>query len=131
MVNEIINWYKNRKQSFMIFKVDFEKAFDSVSWDFLDRVMVFMGFGCRWRGWIRGCLNSAKASVLINGSPSAEFSLHRGLRQGDTLYPFLFILVIEALHIAGEDAINVGLYRGVQVRSLHISHLLFADDVLF
>ena len=131
MVNEIINWYKKRKQSFMIFKVDFEKAFDSVSWEFLDRVMVFMGFGCRWRGWIRGCLNSAKASVLINGSPSAEFSLHRGLRQGDPLSPFLFILVMEALHVAVEDAINVGLYRGVQVRSLHISHLLFADDVLF
>ncbi|GJZ86688.1 RNA-directed DNA polymerase, eukaryota, reverse transcriptase zinc-binding domain protein [Tanacetum coccineum] len=131
MVNEIINWYKNRKQSLMIFKVDFEKAFDSVSWDFLDRVMAFMGFGCRWRGWIRGCLKSAKASVLINGSPSYEFSLHRGLRQGDPLSPFLFILVMEALHVAVEDAIDVGLYRGVQIRSLHISHLFFADDVLF
>ncbi|GKC60364.1 putative RNA-directed DNA polymerase, eukaryota, reverse transcriptase zinc-binding domain protein [Tanacetum coccineum] len=47
MLNEIINWYKKRKQSLMIFKVDFEKAFDSVSWDFLDRIMGFMGFGCR------------------------------------------------------------------------------------
>ncbi|GKB05296.1 RNA-directed DNA polymerase, eukaryota, reverse transcriptase zinc-binding domain protein [Tanacetum coccineum] len=115
----------------MIFKVDFEKAFDSVSWDFLDRIMGFMGFGCHWRGWIRGCLNSAKASVLINASPSPEFSLHRGLRQGDLLSPFLFLLVIEALHVAVEDAINVGLYHGVQVRSLHISYLLFVNDVLF
>ncbi|GKA62579.1 RNA-directed DNA polymerase, eukaryota [Tanacetum coccineum] len=96
-----------------------------------ERIMGFMGFDCHWRGWIRGCLNSAKASILINGSPSFEFSLHRGLRQGDPLSPFLFILVMEALHVAVEDAINVGLYRGVQVRSLHISHLLFADDVLF
>nr|GEV58872.1 G-type lectin S-receptor-like serine/threonine-protein kinase At1g34300 [Tanacetum cinerariifolium] len=115
MVNEIINLYKKRKQSLMIFKVDFEKAFDSVSWDFLDRIMGFLGFGCRWIGWIGGCLNSAKASVLINGSDSSDFSLHRGLRQGDPLSPFLFILVMEALHVAVEDAINVGLYRGVQI----------------
>nr|GEV62498.1 RNA-directed DNA polymerase, eukaryota, reverse transcriptase zinc-binding domain protein [Tanacetum cinerariifolium] len=96
-----------------------------------DRVMVFMGFGCCWRSWIRGCLISAKASVLINGSHSSEFSLHRGLRQGDPLSPFLFILVMEALHVVVQDAIDAGLYRGVQVRSIHISHLLFADDVLF
>ncbi|GJX88119.1 reverse transcriptase domain-containing protein [Tanacetum coccineum] len=50
---------------------------------------------------------------------------------GEVLSPFLFILLMEALHVAFEDAINVGLYRGVQVRSLHIPHLLFADDILF
>ncbi|GJV75495.1 RNA-directed DNA polymerase, eukaryota [Tanacetum coccineum] len=130
MVNEIIDWYKRKKAKLMILKIDFEKAFDSVSWDFLDQVLQFTGFGHTWRSWIRGCLSSAKASVLVNGSPTAEFDLQRGLRQGDPLSPFLFILVMEGLHVAIEDAINAGLFYGAKLHSLHVSHLFFTDDVL-
>ncbi|GJX27138.1 putative RNA-directed DNA polymerase, eukaryota, reverse transcriptase zinc-binding domain protein [Tanacetum coccineum] len=130
MVNEIIDWYKRKKERLMILKIDFEKAFDSVSWDFLDQVLHFTGFGHTWRSWIRGCLSSAKASVLVNGSPTIEFNLQRGLRQGDPLSPFLFILVMEGLHVAIEDAINARIYTGAKLHSLHVSHLLFADDVL-
>ncbi|GKB52232.1 RNA-directed DNA polymerase, eukaryota, reverse transcriptase zinc-binding domain protein, partial [Tanacetum coccineum] len=60
-----------------------------------------------------------------------EFFENGNIPSGDPLSPFLFILLMEALHVAFEDAINVGLYRGVQVRSLHISHLLFVDAILF
>ncbi|GKD90093.1 RNA-directed DNA polymerase, eukaryota, reverse transcriptase zinc-binding domain protein [Tanacetum coccineum] len=115
----------------MIFKIDFEKAFDSVSWDFLFQVIVFMGFSSKWISWISGCLSSAKTSVLVNGSPTDEFHLHRGLRQGDPLSPFLFIMIMEGLHVAVEDAILAGYFRGVTVGSQNISHLRFADDVLF
>ncbi|GKF15214.1 RNA-directed DNA polymerase, eukaryota, reverse transcriptase zinc-binding domain protein, partial [Tanacetum coccineum] len=114
----------------MVFKIDFEKAFDSVSWDFIFQVLQFMGFGQLWISWIRGCLFSARTSILVNGSPSREFSLHRGLRQGDPLSPFLFILVMEGLSVAIKDAIYVGLLHGARIGSLQISHLLFADDVL-
>ncbi|GKC51518.1 RNA-directed DNA polymerase, eukaryota, reverse transcriptase zinc-binding domain protein [Tanacetum coccineum] len=131
MVNEIVDWFKRKKKSLMIFKIDFEKAFDSVSWDFLFQVMVFMGFSPKWISWISGCLSSAKASVLINGSPTTEFHLGRGLRQGDPLSPFLFIMIMEGLHVAVEDAILAGCFQGVTVGSLNISHLLFADDVVF
>ncbi|GJX44795.1 RNA-directed DNA polymerase, eukaryota, reverse transcriptase zinc-binding domain protein [Tanacetum coccineum] len=130
MANEIIPWYKQKKKNLMIFKIDFTKAFDSVSWDFLDRVMDFMQFGSTWRTWIRGCLFSSKYSVLINGSPTTEFPIRRGLRQGDPLSPFLFILVIEGLHVAIEDAIQAGFFQGAHIDSLHILHLFFADDVL-
>ncbi|GJR03801.1 RNA-directed DNA polymerase, eukaryota, reverse transcriptase zinc-binding domain protein [Tanacetum coccineum] len=82
----------------MIFKVDFEKAFDSVRWDYLDDILKSFGFGDTWRSWISSCLKSAKRSVLVNGSPTSEFQFHKGLKQGDPLSLFLFIMVMESLH---------------------------------
>ncbi|GJT35661.1 RNA-directed DNA polymerase, eukaryota [Tanacetum coccineum] len=78
--------------------------------------------------WIRGCLNHATSSVLVNGSPTNEFYLSRGLRQGDPLSPFLFIIAMEGLHVAIEDAIAAGLYRGITMHTLSLSHFFFADD---
>lgn len=71
----------------------FEKAYDSVSWDFLRFVLEKMGFSFVWRKWISECLSSASVFVLVNGSPTKEFRMGRGHRQGDPLSPFLFLLV--------------------------------------
>nr|GEV16794.1 RNA-directed DNA polymerase, eukaryota [Tanacetum cinerariifolium] len=87
-----------------------EKAFDSVRWDHLDDILGKYSFRIKWRGWIRGCLQSSKASVLVNGSPTDEFSFHRGLRQGDPLSPFLFILVMKSLHVSFQRLINRGMF---------------------
>ncbi|GKA48843.1 RNA-directed DNA polymerase, eukaryota, reverse transcriptase zinc-binding domain protein [Tanacetum coccineum] len=105
MLNEMIDWYKKRKKKMLLFKVDFEKAFDSVSWKYLDFVLYSLGFGVKWRSWIKACLKSSRTSILVNGSPTSEFIVKRGLRQGDTLSPFLFILVMEGLHVAFKDAV--------------------------
>ncbi|GJV66860.1 putative RNA-directed DNA polymerase, eukaryota, reverse transcriptase zinc-binding domain protein, partial [Tanacetum coccineum] len=115
MLSEIIDWYKKRGKKRMVFKVDFEKAYDSVSWKYLDHVLNQFGFGSKWRGWIRECLYSARTSIMVNGSPTAEFSLNRGLRQGDPLSPFLFILIMEGLYIAIEDAVHQQLISGVNI----------------
>ncbi|GJS35690.1 RNA-directed DNA polymerase, eukaryota [Tanacetum coccineum] len=132
ILNELISWCKHKKINAMIFKIDFEKAFDSVRWDYLDDILKSFGFGDKWRSWIAGCLNSAKGSVLINGSPTSEFRFHRGLKQGDPLSPFLFILVMESLHCSFSRVMEVGLYKGISINnSFSISHLFYADDAVF
>lgn len=75
---------------------------------------------------------NARSSILLNGNLTNEFHLHRGLRQGDPLFPFLFVIVMEGLHVAIEDAVATGFFRGVLVGSntLSISHLFYANDAL-
>ncbi|GKF04737.1 RNA-directed DNA polymerase, eukaryota [Tanacetum coccineum] len=107
ILNELFSWCKRNNTKAVIFKVDFEKAFDSVRWDFLDEVLHKFGFGDKWRGWIQGCLSSAMGSILVNGSPTSEFQFYKGLKQGDPLSPFLFILVMESLHFLFENVLNV------------------------
>ena len=115
----------------LIFKVDFENAYDSVSWKYLDFMLNKLGFGLKWWVWIKACLE-ARTSILVNGSPTSEFSLKRGLRQGDPLSPFLFLFVMEGLHIALSDAVSSGLIRGIKfdVSVVHLSHLFYVDDVV-
>ncbi|KAJ0853546.1 putative RNA-directed DNA polymerase [Helianthus annuus] len=117
----------------MLFKVDFEKAFDSISWKFLESTLSQMGFPALWRKWMSGILSSSRTSVLVNGSPSEEFVIERGVRQGDPLSPLLFILAMEALHVATVTANTNGLFKGCKTPNEGplISHLLYADDVLF
>ncbi|GJZ64511.1 RNA-directed DNA polymerase, eukaryota, reverse transcriptase zinc-binding domain protein [Tanacetum coccineum] len=116
----------------MIFKVDFEKAYDSVRWDYLDDVLKSFGFGEKWRGWIQSCLISSKGSVIVNGSPTREFQFHRGLKQGDPLSPFLFILIMESLHISVQRVADAGLFKGISIgSSTNLSHLFYADDAVF
>ncbi|XP_071708054.1 uncharacterized protein [Rutidosis leptorrhynchoides] len=77
--------------------------------------MEFMGFGLKWRNWILTCLKSASISVLVNGSPTNEFKLERGVRQGDPLSPFLFILAAEGLNALTKVAVKRGLFSGVEI----------------
>ncbi|XP_023766991.1 uncharacterized mitochondrial protein AtMg01250-like [Lactuca sativa] len=117
----------------LLFKADFNKAFDTVNWEYLDHVQMQMGFGQRWRGWIQGCLRSSRASILVNGSPTNEFEFGRGIRQGDPLSPFLFIIAMEGLNIAMKEATGKGIFKGKKIpnSALCVSHLFYADDALF
>ncbi|GKA00908.1 RNA-directed DNA polymerase, eukaryota, reverse transcriptase zinc-binding domain protein [Tanacetum coccineum] len=133
ILNECMAWYRKRKKELLVFKVDFEKAFDSLRWDYLDVIMENLGFGFKWRTWIAGCLKNSRTSLLVNGSPTAEFEIFKGLRQGDPLSPFLFILAMEGLHASIRKAVDVGVFKGASIGqgNLVLSHLFYADDAIF
>ncbi|XP_071712402.1 uncharacterized protein [Rutidosis leptorrhynchoides] len=92
-----------------------------------------MGFGEKWINWIEACLKSASISILVNGSPTNEFGIKRGVRQGDPLSPFLFIITAEGLNILAKSAIEKGIFRGIEVceDKVLVSHLQYADDTIF
>jgi hypothetical protein len=116
-------------------KLDIEKAYDHVDWNFLLYLLKGCGFGERWCSWIKHCISSVRFSVLINGSPSGFFGSLRGVRQGDPLSPFLFVLVMEAFSKMISAIYSRGLILGFSVGTrehdrVEVSHLLFADDTL-
>ncbi|XP_071727305.1 uncharacterized mitochondrial protein AtMg01250-like [Rutidosis leptorrhynchoides] len=96
-------------------------------------VMGIMGFGLKWRQWILACLKSASISILVNGSPTLEFNLRRGIRQGDPLSPFFFIIAAEGLNALSKMAVSNNLFSGVEIGKdkVCISHLQYADDTIF
>lgn len=116
----------------MFLKTDMEKAFDRMEWNFILEIMRKLGFPPIWINWIRICIFSPSFSILINGSPFGLFSPARGLRQGNPLSPFLFILGSEVfsrllVHTESQDFL-----KGLKIAKICpiVSHLLFADDLL-
>ncbi|GJY32697.1 RNA-directed DNA polymerase, eukaryota [Tanacetum coccineum] len=132
ILNEVMHWCTVKKKQALIFKVDFEKAYDSVRWDFLDEVLQKFGFGNKWRMWIQSSLRSSRGSILVNGSPTEEFQFYRGLKQGDPLSPFLFILIMESLHLSFQRVVDAGMFTGINLSpSVNLSHMFYADDAVF
>ena len=118
---------------YVAIKTDMSKAYDSVEWGFLKALMEKMGFDQRWIHWVMSCISSVSFQVLINGDAKGSITPSRGLRQGDPLSPFLFILCTEVLISLIQEAERSKKITGMKIaRSCPaVSHLLFADDNLF
>ncbi|GKV28903.1 hypothetical protein SLEP1_g37891 [Rubroshorea leprosula] len=132
VANEVLDEARRKKIKGFCFKVDFEKAYDRVSWAFLDYMLRRMGFNHVWCQWMKECMQSASISILVNGGTTKQFSPSRGLRQGDPLSPFLFLLIVEGLNGLISSAKEKGLLKGWKIGNggIKITHLQFADDMI-
>lgn len=116
----------------MVVKIDLEKAYDRIDWTFLESVLRTVGFEEGIVSIILGCLRNTQLSVLWNGNRLAPFSPQRGLRQGDPLSPYLFVLCMETLGQRIQTAAVAKRWKGYPIGTNRspVSHLFFADDVL-
>ena len=91
------------------------------------------GFDPTWRRWIQRCLSSVEYSVILNGRPRGKFKGARGLRRDDPLSPFLFTLVVDVLGRMTDKLVSQNMVECMEVgrEKVKVSHLQFADDILF
>jgi retron-type reverse transcriptase len=97
---EFIHQCVHSKQEILVLKLDFTKAFDTIDHTAMIKIMKQMGFDDKWLQWIKILFSSGKSVVLLNGIPGRQFFCKRGVRQGDPLYPLIFVLAAELLQSA-------------------------------
>ena len=132
ITNEVVHSLLTKKCDGIIVKLDFVKTFESVDWEFLINTLEHMGFGKKWCSWIQSIRSTIRSYVHINGSPTSEFALQRGLRSGDSLSPFLFNIVGEVFSQFMRSAESSGLCQCMKVNAdaCRLSHLQFVDDTI-
>ena len=113
-------------------KLDMSKAYDRVEWSFLQKMLKKMGFQERWINLIMKCVSTVSYRIKVNGEYTEQIFPQRGLRQGDPLSPYLFILCAEGLSAMLQKAEHEGKIMGVKVcrEAPRINHIFFADDSL-
>jgi hypothetical protein len=122
----------NKKKGYVGIKLDMAKAYDRLEWDFIHTTLTTMGFPNNLVQTIMKCVSSVTFSILVNGQPSQSFKPNRGIRQGDPLSPYLFILCADVFSNMISDKQNQSLINGLAIaqNAPKISHLFFADDSL-
>eukprot|EP00253_Pinus_taeda_P006425 PITA_06425 len=132
LAQEMIHSLHSRKEAGMLMQLDLSKAYDKVSWKYLEAVLRAFGLYNTWIKWILALIKSPRYAILVNGAPSTPFAPSRGIRQGDPLSPFLFIILMEGLSRTIAKKKSEGKIRGLQpIRSLpSTTHQQFFDDTM-
>jgi hypothetical protein len=133
IATEIIHHMKCKtrgKMGEVALKIDISKAYDRVDWNYVKKIMAKMGFHDQWVRWMSMCMESVHYQVLVNGESVGPIRPKRGLRQGDPLSPYLFIMCAEGLSGLIKKSEARGEIHGIKVcrGAPLLTHLLFADD---
>ncbi|CAA7044678.1 unnamed protein product [Microthlaspi erraticum] len=134
LVQEAVHSMRRKKgrQGWMLLKLDLEKAYDRIRWDFLEDTLTAAGFSESWIQWIMKCVTGPVMNLLWNGEKTEAFTPARGLRQGDPISPYLFVLCMERLCHLIDNSVKdkewkpISLSRG----GPKLSHICFADDLI-
>lgn len=117
---------RDRHRKFQaVLKLDMQKAYDRLEWDFLQECLRKMGFCEEWINWTMQCVTTVSYSIKFNGISLPYFKPTRGIRQGDPLSPYLFIIVANVLSLLMKQALEVGTLCGIRLNSYcpTLSHL--------
>lgn len=135
IAHECIHFLNNKRygrDGFMALKIDMAKAYDRVEWHFLTVMMHKMGFSPLWIRWVMKCVGSVSYTFNLNGEKHGYILPSRGIRQGDPLSPYLFLICSEGLSSLMKQALERREISGLKIsrNGPPITHLLFADDSL-
>jgi len=126
-VKDIIDYYKGVNTDAVLLFVDFEKAFDSLEWDFLSHSLESFGFGMKFRHFVKTLYTSIYSSIINNGKLSESFTLERGIRQGCPVSAYLFIICAELLAIKLRNSDSI---KGITIGDCNYRVMQFADDTV-
>ena len=125
VLNDIIELCQSRKENGILLFIDFEKAFDTLEWNFLFKTLKAMNFGPSLINWIKTFYANSESCIMNNGKASRYFKLSRGVRQGDPLSSYLFVLAVELLAISVRQNDHI---HGIRVNNLELKIVQYADD---
>ena len=129
-VRNLARAYHRKKTPALLFKLDISKAFDTVSWEYILELLQHRGFSQKWCDWLASLFRTSHSTVLLNGVPGRQIIHARGLRQGDPLSPFLFILAIDTLQKVLDIATEDGFLSPLRGRHPKLRLSLYADDAV-
>ena len=128
LIYDLIDYVNKQNIPGMLLNCDFEKAFDSIDWGFMFKVLEAFGFGEGFIRWIRTFYNGIRSTVVVNGQTSPWFPIQRGCRQGDPISPYLFILCVEILAIMIRENKDI---KGIIINGIEHKITQYADDTEF
>lgn len=132
LASELVkNYHQESISARCAIKIDLSKAFDSVQWPFLFSTLKVLGFPDKFTHWLKLCVTTASFSVQVNGELAGFFRSERGLRQGCSLSPYLFVICMHVLSkMLDRAALNRQIGYHPYCQNLKLTHLCFADDLL-